>query len=49
MEPGQDTRNIAGFQVAVVVVDVQDTPPEFIEAPPVTKLDPHLQVVSTVV
>ncbi|XP_052129264.1 cadherin-86C-like [Frankliniella occidentalis] len=49
VEPGQDTRNIAGFQVAVVVVDVQDTPPEFIEAPPVTQLSPTLQVGDEVV
>ncbi|KAJ1531684.1 hypothetical protein ONE63_000353 [Megalurothrips usitatus] len=49
VEPGQDTRNVAAFQVAVVVVDVQDTPPEFIEAPPVTQLSPSLQVGDQVV
>ncbi|XP_059490916.1 cadherin-86C isoform X2 [Neocloeon triangulifer] len=34
----EDTRNILGFDLAVVVSDVQDTPPVFIQAPPVTSL-----------
>lgn len=37
-EPGQDSRNIAGFEVVVIVQDVQDVPPIFTMAPPVTKL-----------
>jgi len=44
-EPDQDTRNIAALQIAVVVEDVQDTPPEFVDVPPVTELRPDLQVV----
>ncbi|CAB3363388.1 Hypothetical predicted protein [Cloeon dipterum] len=34
----EDTRNILGFDLAVVVSDVQDTPPVFIQAPSVTTL-----------
>lgn len=37
-----DTRNIAGVQIVVVVQDVQDQPPIFTEAPPVTQLDNSL-------
>lgn len=37
-EPGQDSRNIAGLEVVVVVEDVQDEPPVFTLAPPVTRL-----------
>lgn len=37
-EPGFDTRNIAGLEVVVIVQDVQDVPPIFTSAPPVTKL-----------
>uniref|UniRef100_A0A182W532 Cadherin domain-containing protein n=1 Tax=Anopheles minimus TaxID=112268 RepID=A0A182W532_9DIPT len=37
-EPGQDTRNIAGLEVVVIVEDVQDVPPVFTVAPPVTRL-----------
>ncbi|XP_055377610.1 cadherin-86C [Condylostylus longicornis] len=37
-EPGQDSRNIAGLEVVVIVQDVQDQPPIFTMAPPVTKL-----------
>lgn len=37
-EPGQDTRNIAGLEVVVIVQDVQDVPPVFTSAPPVTRL-----------
>uniref|UniRef100_A0A1Y9H204 Cadherin domain-containing protein n=1 Tax=Anopheles dirus TaxID=7168 RepID=A0A1Y9H204_9DIPT len=37
-EPGQDTRNIAGLEVVVIVEDVQDVPPVFTIAPPVTRL-----------
>lgn len=37
-EPGQDSRNIAGLKIVVIVQDVQDQPPVFTMAPPVTKL-----------
>lgn len=37
-EPGQDSRNIAGLEVVVIVQDVQDVPPIFTMAPPVTRL-----------
>ncbi|XP_002137604.3 cadherin-86C isoform X1 [Drosophila pseudoobscura] len=37
-EPGQDSRNIAGMEIVVIVQDVQDQPPVFTSAPPVTKL-----------
>lgn len=37
-EPGQDTRNIAGLEVFVIVEDVQDVPPIFTNISPVTKL-----------
>uniref|UniRef100_A0A182PTP3 Cadherin domain-containing protein n=1 Tax=Anopheles epiroticus TaxID=199890 RepID=A0A182PTP3_9DIPT len=37
-EPGQDSRNIAGLEVVVIVEDVQDVPPVFTVAPPVTRL-----------
>lgn len=37
-EPGQDSRNIAGLEVVIVVEDVQDEPPVFTLAPPVTRL-----------
>uniref|UniRef100_A0A1A9UX43 Cadherin domain-containing protein n=1 Tax=Glossina austeni TaxID=7395 RepID=A0A1A9UX43_GLOAU len=37
-EPGQDSRNIAGLEIVVIVQDVQDQPPVFTMAPPVTKL-----------
>lgn len=37
-EPGQDTRNIAGMEVVIIVEDVQDMPPIFTMAPPVTRL-----------
>ncbi|OXU32080.1 hypothetical protein TSAR_007837 [Trichomalopsis sarcophagae] len=38
-EPGKDTRNIAGVNVVVVVQDVQDVPPIFTLAPPLTKIN----------
>lgn len=41
-EPGQDTRNIAGLEVVVIVQDVQDVPPIFTTAPPVTRLPASL-------
>ncbi|XP_037049459.1 cadherin-86C isoform X3 [Bradysia coprophila] len=41
-EGGQDTRNIAGLEVIVIVEDVQDVPPIFTVAPPVTRLLPGL-------
>lgn len=37
-EPGQDSRNIAGIEIVIVVEDVQDEPPVFTLAPPVTRL-----------
>ncbi|GAB0091959.1 cadherin-86C-like [Sergentomyia squamirostris] len=37
-EPGQDSRNIAGLEVVIIVEDVQDVPPIFTMAPPVTRL-----------
>lgn len=37
-EPGQDSRNIAGLELVVIVQDVQDQPPVFTSAAPVTKL-----------
>lgn len=41
----EDTRNILGFDLAVVVSDVQDTPPVFIQAPPVTMLPANIKPV----
>ncbi|XP_037828546.1 cadherin-86C isoform X2 [Lucilia sericata] len=41
-EPGQDSRNIAGMEIVVIVQDVQDQPPVFTSAPPVTKLPPGI-------
>ncbi|XP_065090429.1 cadherin-86C isoform X2 [Ochlerotatus camptorhynchus] len=41
-EPGQDSRNIAGLEVVIIVEDVQDVPPVFTVAPPVTRLTPGL-------
>ncbi|KAG6450669.1 cadherin-86C isoform X2 [Manduca sexta] len=38
IEVGKDTRNIAGLEVVVVVQDVQDMPPVFTSAPPITHL-----------
>ncbi|XP_047018990.1 cadherin-86C isoform X1 [Helicoverpa zea] len=38
IEIGKDTRNIAGLEVVVVVQDVQDMPPVFTAAPPITHL-----------
>lgn len=38
VELGKDTRNIAGIEVVVVVQDVQDMPPVFTSAPPITHL-----------
>ncbi|XP_043470934.1 uncharacterized protein LOC122504102 [Leptopilina heterotoma] len=38
-ELGKDTRNIAGLKVVVVVKDVQDVPPIFTLAPPLTKIN----------
>lgn len=43
-EPREDTRNIAGFQLPVVVQDEQDMPPVFNSLPPVTKLNAKLKV-----
>lgn len=37
-EPGQDSRNIAGIEIVIIVKDVQDVPPVFSMAPPVTRL-----------
>ncbi|XP_011499951.1 PREDICTED: cadherin-86C [Ceratosolen solmsi marchali] len=38
-QPGKDTRNIAGLHVVVIVQDVQDVPPVFTLAPPLTKIN----------
>ncbi|XP_011059235.1 PREDICTED: cadherin-86C [Acromyrmex echinatior] len=43
-EPGKDTRNIAGLNVVVIVQDVQDVPPIFTLAPPLTKLNNSVQI-----
>jgi hypothetical protein len=45
-EPDNDTRNLVGFMLAVAVQDVQDMPPVFTNAPPVTVLNNTLQKVS---
>lgn len=37
-EPGQDSRNIAGIDIVIIVEDVQDVAPVFTLAPPVTRL-----------
>lgn len=42
MVPGEDSRNIAGFQVVVVVSDVQDTPPVWDHIDPLTVLPANL-------
>uniref|UniRef100_A0ABD2XJQ4 Cadherin domain-containing protein n=1 Tax=Trichogramma kaykai TaxID=54128 RepID=A0ABD2XJQ4_9HYME len=41
--PGKDTRNIAGCHVVVIVQDVQDVPPVFTLAPPLTKINNTVQ------
>ncbi|XP_063530752.1 cadherin-86C isoform X1 [Cydia strobilella] len=38
VEIGKDTRNIASLEVVVVIQDVQDMPPVFTSAPPITHL-----------
>ncbi|XP_048513676.1 uncharacterized protein LOC105688571 isoform X2 [Athalia rosae] len=38
-EVGKDTRNIAGVRVVVIVQDVQDVPPIFTIAPPLTRVN----------
>ncbi|KAL0125361.1 hypothetical protein PUN28_004475 [Cardiocondyla obscurior] len=43
-EPGKDTRNIAGLNIVVVVQDVQDVPPIFTLAPPLTRLNNSVQI-----
>jgi hypothetical protein len=45
-EPDRDTRNLAGFMLAVAVQDVQDMPPIFTSVPPVTVLKNTIQKVS---
>ena len=40
-----DTRNIVEVQIFIFVVDVQDTPPIFSMAPPVTTISDTLQPV----
>ncbi|XP_063974782.1 cadherin-86C [Diachasmimorpha longicaudata] len=42
-EPKKDTRNIAGLHLVVIVQDVQDVPPVFTHAPPLTKLNNTIQ------
>ncbi|XP_011690859.1 PREDICTED: cadherin-86C isoform X2 [Wasmannia auropunctata] len=43
-EPGKDTRNIAGLNIVVIVQDVQDVPPIFTQAPPLTRLNNSVQI-----
>lgn len=45
-EPRKDTRNIAGLHLVVVVQDVQDVPPIFTIAPPLTKINNTVKPVS---
>lgn len=42
-EPGNDSRNIASWPLLIAVLDEQDTPPVFTQAPPVTILDPKIK------
>ncbi|XP_026823897.1 uncharacterized protein LOC105277425 isoform X1 [Ooceraea biroi] len=42
-EVGKDTRNIAGLNIVVIVQDVQDVPPIFTLAPPLTRLNNTVQ------
>ncbi|CAL7943924.1 unnamed protein product [Xylocopa violacea] len=42
-EQGKDTRNIAGLSVVVIVQDVQDVPPIFTLAPPLTRINNSVQ------
>ncbi|XP_043250177.1 titin homolog [Colletes gigas] len=42
-EPGKDTRNIAGLNLVVIVQDVQDVPPIFTLAPPLTRINNSIQ------
>ncbi|XP_076173320.1 uncharacterized protein LOC143149635 [Ptiloglossa arizonensis] len=42
-EPGKDTRNIAGLNLVVIVQDVQDVPPIFTLAPPLTRINNSVQ------
>jgi hypothetical protein len=44
-EAGKDTRNIAGLDIVVIVRDVQDVPPIFTLAPPLTRLNSSVQMV----
>ena len=46
-EPKKDTRNIAGLHLIVVVQDVQDVPPIFTLAPPLTKINNTVQPASS--
>ncbi|KAG8287771.1 hypothetical protein J6590_030333 [Homalodisca vitripennis] len=41
--PGEDSRNIAGFQLVVVVADIQDTPPLWDHIAPITVLSSNLK------
>lgn len=41
-----DSRNIAGFEIILIVEDVQDTPPIFINAEPTIKLRSNITQVS---
>lgn len=47
-EPGKDSRNIAGIHVVVIVQDVQDVPPAFTLAPPLTKLNNSIKPVKCI-
>ncbi|KAL4713336.1 hypothetical protein ACJJTC_006804 [Scirpophaga incertulas] len=49
VELGKDTRNIAALEVVVVVQDVQDMPPVFTAAPPITHLPRQVAPGDTVV
>ncbi|KAK0174736.1 hypothetical protein PV327_010472 [Microctonus hyperodae] len=42
-DPKKDTRNIAGLHLVVIVKDVQDVPPIFTSAPPLTKINNTVQ------
>lgn len=40
-----DTRNVVEVVVYIFVMDIQDTPPFFVRAPPVTAVSDKLEIV----
>lgn len=40
-----DTRNVVEVLIYVFVMDIQDTPPFFVKAPPITAVSDKLEIV----